>query len=389
MYSTLRVLFGLLLALSACAAPPRQYPAPDRATHSDAALPGFTNIRFWGDEIPPYIDEIIASQRVILARNPARGDRFDILALSGGADEGAYGAGFLRGWTERGDRPSFAIVTGVSTGALIAPFAFLGPEYDDTIRRFYLETSRDDVLTIRPLLALAGGAAVGDVAPLRETIEEEIDAEMITKIAAEHRQGRALLVGTTNLDAQRQVVWDIGRIAASGNPRSAELIRSVLLASASIPAMFPPVFIDVEIDGQRFQEMHVDGGVTHEIFAYPAALDVKSLSSELGVTQKKTMWLIRNGKVHPSYEPVIPGVTDIAARSISTLIKYQSRGDLIALERLARRDGFDFRVTTIPDSFDMIWEDLFVPAYTHALYDIGYETALSDRPWRHDLTGLF
>ena len=385
--SLLRIALPALL-LCACAAAPRAIPAPDAAHYDRAVVPGFTAIRFWADETPPEFGRHIDARRVTLQRNPSLAERQDFLALSGGAEDGAYGAGFLKGWTERGDRPEFTGVTGISTGALMAPFAFLGSDYDDAIERFYTETSAEDIVSLRPLRVLFGASAVGDNAPLRRIIEEEVDAELVAAIARENHRGRTLLIGTTHLDAQRHMMWNIGEIAESGHPGALALIRKILLASAAIPAAFPPVLIDVMIDGERYQELHVDGGITHQIFAYPPAIRFREIEARLGIAPKKTLWVIRNTKIGADYRPVESGVASIAARSINTLTKYQGRGDLLALESLARRDGFDFRLTYVPDSFDLPYEALFDPAYMSALYAVGYRAALEDSPWETGVSEL-
>jgi hypothetical protein len=317
-----------------------------------------------------------------LTVNPALGERIDILALSGGAEDGAYGAGYLVGWTERGDRPEFFMVTGISTGALIAPFAFLGSGYDDSIRRFFTETSRQDIFTLTPFSALFAGSAIASTEPLRRIIRDEVDDEFVAAIARESRRGRILQIGTTNLDAQRPVIWDIGRIAESGHSHATELIGNIMLASASVPGVFPPVIMDVMIDGKRFQEVHVDGGVTNQIFVYPRTLDVHAFEQRLGVRPKKSFWLIRNTKVDPDYQAVELSLSDITTRSISTLTKYQGRGDLLHIFSLAERDGFDVHLTTVPADFDMPLNELFDPAYMRALYKTGYDAALSETPWQ-------
>jgi hypothetical protein len=190
------------------------------------------------------------------------------LALSGGGANGAFGAGFLYGWTKTGKRPVFKIVTGVSTGALMAPFAFLGPAYDDALREFYTTTaSRDIFLVLSFIPQLLGGESFADSAPLRALIERHVDAEFLRQIAQAHAAGRRLYVGTVDLDSQRLVVWNMGLIAASGRPEALALFRQVMLASASIPVAFPPVFFEVEAGGLRYDEMHVDGGVAANVFS--------------------------------------------------------------------------------------------------------------------------
>src|SRR5262245_20144549 len=180
---------------------------------------------------------------------PAQARHF--LALSGGGDDGAFGAGLLVGWSARGNRPQFDMVTGVSTGALSTPFAFLGRDYDQNLTQLYTETSARDIFTKRPILiAAVASDSLTDNAPLRTMIEHYVDSTMVQKLAEEYGKGRLLFVLTTNLDQSRPVIWNIGAIAASNNPKARDLIIDVLLASASIPAIFPPVMLDVTVDGQ-------------------------------------------------------------------------------------------------------------------------------------------
>lgn len=379
----------LAISLSACSTIARIHPAPDKAIYQQAKISGFHHIRSWGDELPPFLESAIEQRRKHIRVNPSLRRRNDVLALSGGGADGAYGAGFLKGWTDRGDRPEFTLVTGVSTGALIAPFAYLGSEYDDVLKRFYTETKTSQIISIQPLSALFGGAAVGDSTPLKNIIEEEVNSTLLRKIAAQHKRGRLLLIGTTNLDAQRQMIWNIGAIASSGHKGAAKLIQKILLASTSIPGVFPPVQFDVMIDGKRYQELHVDGGVTHEIFAYPPSIKVKEIERRLGINPKKTFWLLRNTKINAEYKSVKLDVTTIAERSISTLIKYQGRGDLIELERLARRDGFAFRLTSVPEEFAFKRKEIFDPVYMGELYKVGYSAGLSGSSWRSRLGDQF
>jgi predicted acylesterase/phospholipase RssA len=194
------------------------------------------------------------------------GREHDYLVLSGGGGNGAFGAGLLAGWTAHGSRPEFQIVSGVSTGALIAPFAFLGPAYDGTLRDVYTRYSTEDLVESRSLLSIVRGDAALSTARLRALIAHYLDDAVIAAIAAEGARGRSLFVGTTNLDAGRPVVWDITRIAAHGTPAARELIYDVILASTAIPGAFPPVMIQVEAHGLRYDEMHVDGGVTSQLF---------------------------------------------------------------------------------------------------------------------------
>jgi len=341
-------------------------------------VPGYHNIRYWGDQASEHVDETIER----LKANKTIKKRVDILALSGGAEDGAYGAGFLKGWSERGNRPEFTLVTGISTGALIAPFAFLGPQYDDVIKRLYTETSQKNIFLFTPFTALMGGSAVADTAPLRKILKEEINKEFVAALAKEGQKGRVLHIGTTDLDAQRPVVWDITKIAQSGREDAPRLIRNIMLASSSIPGAFPPVLINVLIDGKRHQELHVDGGVTRQIFVYPYDLDIRRFQRKLNIYPKKTFWLIRNTKIAPEYAIVPLSLSGITERSVSTLIKYQGRGDLYNIDALAKRDGFNIYITNVPSSFRVTPKELFDSKYMNALYHVGYETGRSNTAWK-------
>ncbi len=362
--------------------------APASSAYAQAEVDGYKMIRFYADETPPFLDDYLELQQHYFERNPSLKHRRDLLVLSGGAEDGAYGAGFLKGWTERGGRPEFSWVSGVSTGALIAPFAFLGSEYDDVIEQFYTTTTKADVFELNPIGVLFGASAAGDTRPLRELLSREIDQDIVSAIARESRRGRLLIIGTTNLDAQRHMLWNIGRIAESGRKDAAKLIQNIMLASASVPGVFPPFLFDVVIDGERYQELHVDGGITHQIFAYPPAINALELERKLGIAPQKTMWVIRNSKVDGDYLATGLSAAELAARSINTLTKYQGRGDLLALETLAKRDKIDLNFTFVPASFDTPYTGLFDTIYMRALYKEGYQTALGAKPWETEIESL-
>ena len=373
-----------LLTASGCVSIQRDAPAPAPHNYAQAQIQGFEHIRFWGDETPPYLNEMIAHQQRALAANPAFNERIDVLALSGGGADGAYGAGFMKGWTDRGDRPEFFMVTGISTGALMAPFVFLGSDYDDVLRRFYTQTQTRQIATPRIFKGIFGGDAFASTAPLEHLLNEVVTPEVVARIATESRKGRLLFIGTTNIDAQRPMIWDIGRIAESGNPYSAQLIRHIMLASASVPGGFPPARFTVTIDGKTAQEAHVDGGITQQIFVYPPGVHLSDLVEHIGSVPQKNFWLVRNTKLNPEYEAVKLTVPAIGTRSVQTLIKYQGLADLYTIEGVARRDDFKIHLTTVPASFNMRSKKVFDPKYMSALYNLGYKTVLSDSQWHSD-----
>ena len=300
-----------------------------------------------------------------------------ILAISGGGDNGAYGAGFLNGWTAAGTRPEFKLVTGISTGALIAPFAFLGPKYDYVLTRVYTETSQKDIFKKRGMLKGFFGDGMADTAPLARTIATYVNQQLLDEIAAERDKGRVLLVGTTNLDSLEPVIWNMTAIAASKDPRAVPLFRSILLASASIPGAFPPVMIDVDVDGTRYQEMHGDGGTTAQVFMYPPSFSVAD-----GPVRQRTLYIIRNARLDAYWESVNRRTLPIAARAIGSLTRTQGIGDLYRIYTTSNRDGIDFNLTYIPASFNVPHREEFDTNYMQQLYAVGKQMAQAGYQWQ-------
>jgi predicted acylesterase/phospholipase RssA len=381
------VTVAVSLALSGCAGT-RLLAPPAESKDELATLRGMDpelEIRFWGDRAPERMHEQLRELgEQIAARIAAEGElpndgSYDVLALSGGGSDGAYGAGLLNGWSERGDRPEFAVVTGISVGALLAPFAFLGEDYDDEVEELFTETSTEEVVDVIPIRALFGWAlGLADLTPLELTFERILTPEMVARIAEEHLKGRRLWIGTTFLDAQRPVIWDIGAIAASDYEDKRDLIQEVLLASAAVPGAFPPVLFRVRLNGRFYSEMHVDGAITQSLFVYPHNLDLREqVSSDANGMRIGTIYLVRNTKLEPEFQPVPPSLLSIAERSIWTLMKSAGIGDIMAIENLARRDGWVLQRTAVPLEFDAVGGDFFDPDYMRALYEVGFERALN------------
>ncbi len=369
-----------LLLIAACAGITR-VPAPAESYDKVTVL-GRDDLRFWGDgDMPPTwnlmrtVDpEILASQYGAIYDKP-----HSYLAISGGGANGAYGAGILAGWSELGTRPEFTLVTGISTGALTAPFAFLGEDYDATLKEVYTTLDTTSILQLRNLFSIISADSNADTSPLKRTIEKYLTDELIAEIAAEYRGGRALFIGTTNLDAGRPVVWHIGRIADSGHPDAPDLIRKILLASASIPGVFPPVYIPVQgHDGKTYDEMHVDGGTASQMFLYPSGLDWQEVMKVLKVPGQPSAFLIRNAYVVPEYEQVTPRLIPILGRSMNSLIRTQGIGDAYRIYALAERDGLDVQLTWIPNGVvEVVPGEAFDPEYMRALFRFGYQRMLS------------
>lgn len=370
-----------------CAAVERH--AVPAALAAEAKVPGLAATRFWGDEVPKdiltFVREHMPSVSRMAAGAKQKGGRphIEYLALSGGADDGAFGAGLVTGWSQRGDRPRFEVVTGVSAGALIAPYAFLGPSYDRQLAELWQNFDSSSVATSQVLAGLLGADALADSTPLRNLIAKHVDRRMLADIAQEYRSGRLLMVGTTNLDAQRQVIWNMGEIAvaAERDQEAAQLFRDVLLASASLPGIFPPVHVKVRAGGKVYEEMHVDGGPTRQVFLAPAQLSLKVFDKLYPKPPVRTVYVIRNGKIAPEYEAVQPNALSISARSLFTLTKNQGMGDLNQIFAMTERDGAAFRLASIPSSFNVKSAKAFDPAYMRALFDVGQRMGRQGNGW--------
>jgi hypothetical protein len=330
-----------------------------------AAIPGMPDARFWADSEADF--------RGALPQDPG-----PWLILSSGGSDGAFGAGLLNGLTATGKRPDYAVVTGVSTGALMAPFVFAGPHYDAALHKAYTEVTAADVFE-------AGGStgeSFVDSWPLRDFIGKQITPQLIADVAAAHRAGRRLFVVTTDLDFQCSVVWNMGAIAAHGGADATKLFSAVLLASASVPGGFPPVLIDVEANGKRFQEMHVDGGLGGQFFVAPAALMQSTSQYRLPATR---LYIVVNTSLQRDFKVVDRFAPTILTQSIGMAVPVDTSLMIDRAFIVAKRSGVDFNIASIPASFSFPAKGPFDPEYMKALYLVGYEqghgaTAFSTEP---------
>lgn len=346
-------LLGLALASTAGCTSMVRDPVP-LAMIDKASFQSATPIRYWGDQLPA-------------AYASAYRSNSHILSLSGGGLNGAYGAGYLTGWTARGTRPSFDLVTGISVGAMIAPLAFLGSRYDGRLQAILANVGSESLGGPGLLAMLFGAPALADNAVVKRMIAEIIDEETLAAIASEHRKGRRLLVGTTNLDAERPVVWDIGAIANSTLPNRLDLVRQVILASAALPGFFPPVLIEVTTDGKRYDELHVDGGITQQFVMLPGDGQGRGRS-------KSTLYAIYNGTTQPTPQIVKASGLSILGRAVPTLLKYRDRGDVRELENTARANGISYHLAAIPGGFpEPPTRNAQLQAWLNALYALGFK----------------
>jgi hypothetical protein len=382
-------LFGaavLAVALGGCGTLPRNGVPPQLM--AEAVVPDMPDVRSWArlgsdamtadlarsfsqespEEFPPGPDGLV---------------RYAHLAISGGGQNGAFGAGLLSGWTESGTRPVFKIVTGVSTGALMAPFAFLGPDEDEALRRFYTTTSTRNVFQLLSFLPqLLAGESFADTGPLAALISGHVDERFLRAIAAAHLRGRRLYVGTADLDAQRFVVWNMGQIALSGKPGALELFRKVMLASASIPVVFPPVFFEVEAGGRRYDEMHVDGAVGARVFYTGGAFSFAAARERAGRNQaREVVYIIHNGQLPPVPREVRRSLRSIGARTMETTSRSGFVGDLFRIYAVTQREDSEFRWITLPPGVELQGSEAFDPVRMSELYAVGRKLALPQPPW--------
>ena len=306
----------------------------------------------------------------------------NVLCLSGGGSYGAFTAGFLVGWSQSGKRPAFDTVTGISTGALIAPLAFLGPQYDDRVKSFYTDITTDDIYRRQYVRGLLG-EALADNTPLAERVERELSPRLIAEIAAEHKKGRRLYVGTTELEAKRFIVWDIGAIACRDGFAGAALIKKILLGSSAIPGFFAASEIPVTIDGRLLVEKHGDGGTSEGIFFRPPWHPDTEMRSNTARLAGTNVWCVVAGKLYADPAPLKNRSLSIAASSVSAVIYAQSRGDLRRIYTGCALTGMNYYQTAIPPGFDAPKSATdFSRESLLSMYNEGVRLANSGDPWR-------
>lgn len=378
----------LIVMLAACRL--ERLPAVPEGSTEAAVVPGIPDSRLWLDrDLKPFIGDVVQSLERERNERLREGLPIDpmppleFLAISGGGDSGAFGAGVLCGWTASGTRPKFKVVTGISAGALIAPFAFLGPAYDDVLRQVATSLRSGEVFHARGRVAglLSDGMASSE--PLRRLVERYVTPELLAQIAREYAAGRALQIATTDLDAGRQVTWNMGAIASSEAPGALALFRSIMVASTSIPGAVSPVMIDVEVAGKKYQEMHVDGGVITQLFAYPSHAVVeleRATGKPLG--REIHLFVIRNGRLDPQWSETPRRTVNVGGRAISALVQAEGVADVHRIFRTARQDGADFNLAYIDADFHLTQHGMFDTAYMRSLFDYGYRGARDGTVWR-------
>lgn len=362
------VLAAVTLAACASSMLPRKALPPQLT--AAATIAADQTIRYWGDD-----PKFVATHSTV---KPGGDGLVDYLTLSGGGINGAYGAGFLVGWSEKGTRPEFEVVTGISVGAMMAPLAFLGPRYDDRLKSAFLTITQQANLRVDFLSALFGAPSVLDNKLILTAIRQLVDQQVLDEVGAAHRKGRRLYIGTTNLDAQRPVIWDIGAIAISNIPNKLELVHQVILASTAVPGVFPPILLDVQAQGQEFNELHVDGGVTQQVLLMPGVYK--------GGTGIQKLYVIFNGVVEPTPSTVTKLASlNLLERAVPTLLKYLGRANLDQLANQAKRSGIAFHLTAIPAEFPEAESLLGDREWLAMLFKFGYDMGSQTNRWQKAL----
>lgn len=355
------------LALAGCATslPRTPYTLADLSMASPVAGPP---VRMWARGDDARYDRV---RQEVFAQRAAAGlpPLSTLLAISGGSDKGAFSAGLLTAWSRRGDRPQFDIVTGVSTGALIAPFAFLGTDQDATLEHIYTTLGPKDIFRKRGIAGAIGTGGLADSAPLRALIAHYITPAFLDRIAAEHRRGRRLFVVTTNLDAQRGVVWDMGAIAQATTTDRVALFTRVLLASASIPGVFSPMLIDVSANGRHFSEMHVDGGVVGGFFVLPRAIFAQPDLAAMPANAR--IFVFYNGRVEPTFKVAHGRLISITSAALSTLVGEIDRNSIEELRTFTRSVKARLAICSIEETVADADKPLFDTRRMRALYAFG------------------
>ncbi len=338
----------------------------------------------------PETDKLIiqglASQ--LTAKTPEQPQKpLNILALSAGGKYAAYSAGLLCGWTENGTRPTFDIVTGVSSGAILSLYAFLGPQYDHKLKSFFTEYNQSDLFPIRPIRNLIVNGSMAAPIGLKRTIEREINPYTLAEIAQAHQQGRRLYLSTMNVHTKQLCVWDIGGIACSGRPDALQLVRKVMLAATAVPALLPPVTFDITVDGVHYQELHCDAGpVTQTFVRFDAHNCPKPGTKWLAGSN---LYCLAAGKIVP--DPICGrvGFIDRISASVSASLYAIYKLELMKFYSLCLTSGMTFHLAAIPPDTVLDVDSTSIQANVmKPLFEMGYKAALPGIPWDKNPPGF-
>ncbi|WP_240352452.1 patatin-like phospholipase family protein [Agarivorans sp. Alg241-V36] len=371
-------LLTTVCVLLACSAPPR-----NASLYSEVMSPlGVSGIRYWDGESKEITGhDLEAEYQQILLGRESRGEQqlseINHLALSGGGINGAFSAGVLNAWSDNDTRPEFDLVTGVSTGAIVSIFAYLGSDYDPVLKRYYTETSMNSLFEVNGIWSLLGGKTVLNTQGFERQVRSYVNADIVQKIASERSKGRLLVIGTTNLDNEKMSMWDIGKIAQQNNQQAVSLIQDIIIASSSVPGAFPAKSLEISDGEQAYEELHVDGGVSRQVFLVPQWAYHSAYLEDL----PQQVYVIRNGPLKPHYRVIENSLTEISLRSLSTMIRNQGIGDVEHIYHFSQRHHLGFHLAYIDSDFPLISEEAFTQQYMNSLYQYGYQKTRDAAIW--------
>jgi predicted acylesterase/phospholipase RssA len=362
-----------VLALVGCTLPRRDAPPTVFSVATPVDFPA--NVRFLStDRASVEANSTAALERL---RISSKDGTLRALVLSGGGAGGAFGAGALVGLTRRHERPQYDVVTGVSTGALIAPFAFLGSEWDSKLTEAFT-SGRGEKMSVHGLLELPLGASRRSAA-LTTLVDHYVTPDLINAVAREAGRGRLLWIATTDLDKEETVIWDLGAIAMRGGEPARQLFRDVVVASASIPGVFEPVLIHVQQGGRLYDEMHVDGNTSASLFIAPAAayfalLDQRSLEGA-------QVYVLINGQIFDAPQTTPFRLRPIVARTFSVALKHMSRAQVVAVDQFAEKYRMSVQSTYLPFDYPPYSSADFRASTMRPLFEYGERCAQNGRLW--------
>ncbi|MDW1592520.1 MULTISPECIES: patatin-like phospholipase family protein [unclassified Vibrio] len=380
------VTVALSLLIVACSSPHTLDVRVSQSNYKDVEIASSTPnepLRMWANEAPDFLYSAHNQTTPI----KVEGEQLNILALSGGGVNGAYGAGVLMGLQEKGELKDYAIITGVSAGALIAPFVFIGGDAMPKMKEVMLNINDKNILGKKNFLNTLFKDAFTDGENLYDFIADAYPEPMIEAMAQQHRNGKRLFIGSTHFDSGELVIWNIGAIANSDLADKSELIYKVLAASASIPGVFPPQFIDVEHDGETFEELHVDGGLAAQVFFNPSNFNYQQISDALGLEKAPQLDVIRNGALKAPYRPLKDKGLDLVSKSVSSLTLAQTRGDLYRMKYISEINDIEMQFTYIDQDFRYakVTKDMFDHRYLLTIYEYGFKKATQGQLWVTEL----
>ncbi|WP_191117468.1 patatin-like phospholipase family protein [Vibrio campbellii] len=372
-YKNLFIALVVFLLFGCSSAPERR---ADTVTFSDAPL-NISGSRFWynGKYYMESYDLGLEFETMMNGR--PKSEPLNYLALSGGGIDGAFAVGILNSWSEKGSRPDFDMVTGVSTGAIIAIYAFLGQEYDEELKLYYTKTQVEEIFERNSIFSIFRENSLVDTAGFSDKVRTAINKDLVEEIANKRSEGKLLFIGTTSLDNQSLAVWDIGRIAQENTVESVALIQDIIIASSAIPGVFPAKLFDIETKNGDYDELHVDGGISKQVFFLPKWFEIFDFKD-----REQVVYVIRNGRLNERFESTENNIVNISTRSMETMIKNQSNSDVIDIYNLSSSINVEFKLAYVENDYEYTLSTVGeVSDYMNYLYYYGYEKMNTERIW--------